>query len=245
MRPYLPETADNYEFGMKSDLLDGRMRFNATVFHNEYKNQQLTVGRLVDGQPTADLINAQQATLSGVEIETMARLSDSLTFTATMGYIRGDYDEFTVMDNVTVVSGDGSLSGQEVERDLSDTEFGSGPSYSFDLGLMHNMSLGDSGELMTSIGATFKDATDYTLNNTPSSQQPSYWVVDGRMTWFMANDKTSVSLWVNNLFDKDYVTTMLDQAGDIQIGGIDQGLGMAASYWGEPRRYGLELKHRF
>ena len=23
MRPYLPETADNYEFGMKSDLLDG------------------------------------------------------------------------------------------------------------------------------------------------------------------------------------------------------------------------------
>jgi iron complex outermembrane receptor protein len=245
MRPYLPETADNYEFGMKSDLLDGRMRFNATVFHNEYKNQQLTVGRLVDGQPTADLINAQQATLSGVEIETMARLSDSLTFTATMGYIRGDYDEFTVMDNVTVVSGDGSLSGQEVERDLSDTEFGSGPSYSFDLGLMHNMSLGDSGELMTSIGATFKDATDYTLNNTPSSQQPSYWLVDGRMTWFMANDKTSVSLWVNNLFDKDYVTTMLDQAGDIQIGGIDQGLGMAASYWGEPRRYGLELKHRF
>ena len=245
MRPYLPETADNYEFGMKSDLLDGRMRFNATVFHNEYKNQQLTVGRLVDGQPTADLINAQQATLSGVEIETMARLSDSLTFTATMGYIRGDYDEFTVMDNVTVVSGDGSLSSQEVERDLSDTEFGSGPSYSFDLGLMHNMSLGDSGELMTSIGATFKDATDYTLNNTPSSQQPSYWVVDGRMTWFMANDKTSVSLWVNNLFDKDYVTTMLDQAGDIQIGGIDQGLGMSASYWGEPRRYGLELKHRF
>ena len=245
MRPYLPETADNYEFGMKSDLLDGRMRFNATVFHNEYKNQQLTVGRLVDGQPTADLINAQQATLSGVEIETMARLSDSLTFTATMGYIRGDYDEFTVMDNVTVVSGDGSLSSQEVERDLSDTEFGSGPSYSFDLGLMHDMSLGDSGELMTSIGATFKDATDYTLNNTPSSQQPSYWLVDGRMTWFMANDKTSVSLWVNNLFDKDYVTTMLDQAGDIQIGGIDQGLGMAASYWGEPRRYGLELKHRF
>lgn len=73
----------------------------------------------------------------------------------------------------------------------------------------------------------------------------AYWLVDGRMTWFMANDKTSVSLWVNNLFDKDYVTTMLDQAGDIQIGGIDQGLGMAASYWGEPRRYGLELKHRF
>ena len=245
MRPYLPETADNLELGMKSDLFDGRVRFNATAFHNQYKNQQLTVGRLVDGQPTADLINAQEASLSGIEIESMARLTDSLTLSATMGYIRGDYEEFTVIDNVTVVTDSGSLTSEEVERDLSDIEFGSGPSYSLDLSLMHTMSLGNSGELVSSIGATFKDAVSYSLTNTPSSQQPSYWLVDGRMTWFMANDKTSLSLWVNNLFDKDYVTTMLDQAGDIQIGGADQGLGMAASYWGEPRRYGLELRHRF
>ena len=245
MRSYLPETADNYELGMKSDLADGKLRLNATVFHNQYKNQQLTVGRLVDGQPTADLINAQKATLYGVEIESTARLSDSLTFTAMLGYVKGEYDEFTIMDNVTVVTGDGSLASQEVERDLSGTEFGSGPTYSFDFGFMHIMNLGDSGEVVSSIGASYTDAISYTLSNTPSSQQPSYWLLDGRVSWMMANDKTSVSFWVNNLLDKDYVTNMLDQAGDIQIGGIDQGLGMAASYWGEPRRYGLELKHRF
>ena len=245
MRSYLPETADNYELGMKSDLADGKLRLNATVFHNQYKNQQLTVGRLVDGQPTADLINAQKATLYGVEIESTARLSDSLTFTAMLGYVKGEYDEFTIMDNVTVVTGDGSLASQEVERDLSGTEFGSGPTYSFDFGFMHIMNLGDSGEVVSSIGASYTDAISYTLSNTPSSQQPSYWLLDGRVSWMMANDKTSVSFWVNNLLDKDYVTNMIDQAGDIQIGGIDQGLGMAASYWGEPRRYGLELRHRF
>ena len=173
MRSYLPETADNYELGMKSDLADGKLRLNATVFHNQYKNHQLTVGRLVDGQPTADLINAQKATLYGVEIESTARLSDSLTFTAMLGYVKGEYDEFTIMDNVTVVTSDGSLASQEVERDLSGTEFGSGPTYSFDFGFMHIMNLGDSGEVVSSIGASYTDAISYTLSNTPSSQQPS------------------------------------------------------------------------
>ena len=30
--PYEPSTLENFEFGIRSDLLDGRLRFNATVF---------------------------------------------------------------------------------------------------------------------------------------------------------------------------------------------------------------------
>ena len=94
-------------------------------------------------------------------------------------------------------------------------------------------------------GATFKDDRFYTLVNTPSSLAPSYWLLDGRVTWFMPNEKTSVSLWGSNLTDEEYVTTMLSQSGDREIGGIDASLGMTADYWGEPRRFGLELKHQF
>ncbi|MFZ9129739.1 MAG: TonB-dependent receptor [Pseudomonadales bacterium] len=246
MRAYLPETADNFEFGVKSDLIDGRLRLNATVFSNQYENQQLTVGRLVNGQPTADLINAQQATLNGFELEVLGRLTDQLTVTLSLGYLKGEYDEFTVIDNVTVVAEDGSLSSVETERDLSYIEFGNkGKNLSMDIGLLHNMSLGGGGEIVSSIGATFKDDRYYTLENTPSSFQPSYWLVDGRITWFLSNGQSSVSLWGNNLTDKDYVTTMIDQAGTIQIGGADPSLGMAASYWGEPRRFGLEFRHSF
>src|SRR5690606_17779846 len=32
----------NYEFGVKSDWLDGRMRVNANVFYIDWTNQQLT-----------------------------------------------------------------------------------------------------------------------------------------------------------------------------------------------------------
>ena len=145
-----------------------------------------------------------------------------------------------------MVAEDGSLSSVETERDLSYIEFGNkGKNLSMDVGLLHNMNLAGAGELVSSIGATFKDDRYYTLENTPSSFQPSYWLVDGRITWFLSNGQSSLSLWGNNLTDEDYVTTMIDQAGTIQIGGTDPSLGMAASYWGEPRRFGLEFKHSF
>ena len=66
MRFYEPEISGNWEAGIKSLLMDGRLLVNLTGFHNSYKNQQITVGRTVDGQPTADLLNAQKATLYGV-----------------------------------------------------------------------------------------------------------------------------------------------------------------------------------
>ena len=33
-----PETSKSYEIGLKSDLFDGRMRFNVTAFHQKFKN---------------------------------------------------------------------------------------------------------------------------------------------------------------------------------------------------------------
>ncbi|MCZ6618766.1 MAG: TonB-dependent receptor, partial [Gammaproteobacteria bacterium] len=72
MRPFEPEISDNWEVGMKSQWFDRRVQLNLNAFRNDYENQQITVSRLVGGQPTADLINAQEATIEGVEMEIQA-----------------------------------------------------------------------------------------------------------------------------------------------------------------------------
>ena len=90
MRPYLPEVSNNFEAGFKSDLMDRMLRLNGTVFYNTYENQQLTVGRIVNGQPTADLINAQEAVLWGVEYEVIAQLSGGWAVSSTGGYLSGE-----------------------------------------------------------------------------------------------------------------------------------------------------------
>lgn len=245
MRPYLPEVSNNFEFGVKSDLMNGNLRVNATAFTNQYKNQQLTVGRIVNGQPTADLINAQEATLNGLELELIGQLTDTLSLSVTGGYIKGKYNNFTVDDNVTVTEDDGSISSVIVTRDLSDIEFGSGASVTGDISLLHILPLAKNGELVSSIGASFRDKTSYTLENTPSGYADSYWLIDARVTWFLSDEQTSIALWSANLANKSYVTTMLNQSGNVEIGGTDASLGMTADYWGAPRRFGLEVRHSF
>lgn len=240
MRPYLPEESDNWELGIKSDFFDSRLRVNASAFLNSYENQQLTVSRLVDGQPTADLINAQEATIQGLELEVLSELTDTLSVRLAAGYIEGEYDKFTVEDNVIDPA---TLVETIVVRDLSDIEFGNnGDELSADISLLHQVSF-DFGVLTSSIGFSYKDDQYYELENTPSSKAANYWLLDARITWALPNGQTTISLWGTNLTDKKYVDNMINQSGNVEIGGSDPSLGMTADYWGNPRRYGLELRH--
>jgi iron complex outermembrane receptor protein len=247
MRPFEPEISDNFEVGMKSTLRDGTLRLNVTGFHNSYENQQVTVGRIVNGQPTADLINAQEATLTGVELEMLAQLTDALTMSVTWGHLDGQYDKFTVDDNTSQII-DGVLTETIIERDLSGTGFGAGDdgvSDTFDVSLIHTTSLSSGGDLVSQIGFTRYDSAYQTLLNVPSSLAPAYNLVDGRITWNLADGATSLTLWGTNLLDKDYIVGMLHQGGDLEVGGIDFSLGMIADYWGQPRRLGLEWRKNF
>ncbi len=246
MRRFLPETSDNYEFGMKGEFLDNRLRVNATLFSTTYENQQVTVGRIVNGTPIADLVNAQEATLEGMEFEILAQLSDSLVLTAMLATFEGEYDEFIIEDNTTVTNADGSLSTLVVERDITDTGFGGNDDrLTWDVSLIHTYDLGDGSDIQSTIGISYHDEENYTLEDVPSSVADDYELVDARITWNLADGQTSISLWGTNLTDEEYVNNMLSQSGDIEIGGTNFSLGMTADYWGEPRRYGIEFRRNF
>lgn len=247
MRAYEPEVSDNYEFGFKSEFFNSKLRVNASAFINDYQNQQLTVGRVVNGQATADLINAQEAQIKGLELEVLGQLTDALSIAISAGYIEGDYKKFTVDDNAIETNPDtGEITESIVVRDLSDVEFGNnGDELSFDVSLLHIMDLGNNGDITSSLGYSYKDDQYSTLRNTPSSFEPSYWLLDSRVTWNLPNGKTHISLWGTNLTDEEYVDTQINQSGDLAVGGTDPSLGMTAVYWGAPQRFGLEVRHTF
>ena len=245
MRPFEPEISDNFEVGMKSTLRDGKLRLNVTGFHNSYENQQVTVGRIVNGQPTADLINAQEALLIGLELEMLAQLSEDWTMSLTWGHLDGQYDVFTVNDNVIDPV---TLAESIVVRDLSGTGFGAGDdgvSNTFDVSFIHTASLPSGADVVSQIGMSRYDSSYNTLLNVPSSLAPAYNLVDGRVTWNFADGSNSLTLWGTNLLDKDYIVGMLHQGGDLEVGGVDFSLGMIADYWGQPRRLGLEWRKNF
>ena len=192
------------------------------------------------------MVNAQEATLEGMEFEILAQLSDSLVLTAMLATFEGEYDEFIIEDNTTVTNADGSLSTLVVERDITDTGFGGNDDrLTWDVSLIHTYDLGDGSDIQSTIGISYHDEENYTLEDVPSSVADDYELVDARITWNLADGQTSISLWGTNLTDEDYVNNMLSQSGDIEIGGTNFSLGMTTDYWGEPRRYGVEFRRNF
>jgi iron complex outermembrane receptor protein len=73
------ETVDSIELGFKSNLLDGRARFNIAAFAYEIKDQQLTA---VGGTTNFNtLINADKSIGRGIEIDLDAYVTDNLLLT--------------------------------------------------------------------------------------------------------------------------------------------------------------------
>ena len=88
---YDNETLWNYELGLKSELLEGRLRLNAAVFHLEWDDLQfesfffLTPGDLSTN--VDQIISIEDAEASGMEMEFAALVTDGLTISGGFGYL--------------------------------------------------------------------------------------------------------------------------------------------------------------
>ncbi len=236
MRPFEPEISGNWEGGIKSTWFDNRVLLNVTLFHNTYENQQITVGRLVDGNPTADLINAQEATLYGVEAEFRAELPGGWYALGSYGWVDGEYDEFTVQDNQIGPPPD--FVETIITRDLSDTTVVRGAPYTYSIAVGNTHVFNDGSSLTGQVGWAFRGRTYNTLETVRSSRQGKYGLLDARFVYTFPNDRTSLAFWGTNLLDREYYESAIDlSSGPSRSGTITK-------YWGEPQRFGLELTHR-
>lgn len=90
---YGPESNWTYEAGIKTDLLDNRLRFNAAYFHNRISDLTLnaTVPSPIPGVNAFPVQNAGNATIQGVEIEATAVPTDGLTLYANAALMDGKF----------------------------------------------------------------------------------------------------------------------------------------------------------
>jgi iron complex outermembrane receptor protein len=86
---FAPESNRAIEAGIKSDLLNRRLRINAAVFQNKVGNQQLAQFSTTTGFQT---LNVGRATQRGFELEVTARPISSLTLGANYGYVKATTD---------------------------------------------------------------------------------------------------------------------------------------------------------
>ncbi len=105
MASFDPETVISYEIGLKSELFDRRLRFNASAYHNIYTDLAVNIPR-VDAPPgtfATRVGNAGEVTYTGFDVETQAILNDNFSIEANLGYVDIEYQEF--MTGQSVVPG--------------------------------------------------------------------------------------------------------------------------------------------
>jgi iron complex outermembrane receptor protein len=210
---YQPETLNAYEVGMKSTLGPGTT-FNLAAFHYDYRNYQafVQVG-------FTQVVRNLPAKVSGIEADFTTRPAPGLTFQLSASYLNSEVKNVLLPDGVTLLSHDlpqaPDFSGSAMVR------------YEFDLA---------GGTASIQADGLFQSSMCFTVMCAPVEQEKGYAVGNARVGFTTADEKVSVAVFVNNLFNRKYRVYAFD----------------GSLYWGDtlgvyakPRTWGINLRYNF
>ncbi|HWJ70751.1 MAG TPA: TonB-dependent receptor [Sphingobium sp.] len=233
--PFDPETLTSYELGLKTDLLDRRLRLNVAAFISDYDNIQLTLLSCPqysdpsttddDFGPCAANANAGDGRIKGFEVEATLRPTTGLVIDGALSYLDFHYKRIN-----PAAGGPGNPNGPQLNNTMPYT-----PKWKWSVGIQYEMDLGSAGSLTPRFDASYQDVTFSNPGNTLLERIPAYTLANARLTWRNGAGDLEVAGEVTNLFGKYYYITAYDSAG----------AGFATAQPGSPRQWALSVKKRF
>lgn len=221
-QPYNPETVDNFELGVKSELFDNRLRLNATIFNMDYQDKQeelqLPSDQTGTGQKTV-VINPSSATIRGIEFDVQAYLLDGLSLRANLGYLDSEYDDFVYTD----------VEGTVI--DLSNLEFRRAPTWTGTVDATYEWDVAG-GQAWVRGSYRYIDDHFTTATNNPESANDSQGLLDASVNYAVGD--LQFSLFGRNLTDEDTYTHGYEVAGLWSYAATRR-----------PRTYGFEVVYNF
>lgn len=226
---YDPESVDNFEIGWKTEWLNGRVRFNGSVFLMEYDDKQeeqsvpTTQGT---GQQTI-VTNAASAEIKGLEFDLLARVSNNFTIAANLGVLDSKFKKLVDTDPATPVN----------RRDLSYLKLRRAPELTATISPNFTWPVGN-GSLWVQADLRYVDDQELTFLNSPQSRVKAHEVLDASVGYRFNN--TSVMVWGMNLTDDDSWTQAYDVGTSVTFPGLWTYAAARA-----PRSFGVRVTHNF
>jgi iron complex outermembrane receptor protein len=185
--PFDPETVSSFEFGLKSETFEKRLRANLALFYNDYKNLQVSFYDPVYVGSRRG--NAGKATTYGVELETDASITDRLGAQFSVGYLNANYDQYKGAGGPGVDADGHRLIGA--------------PRWSVSGGVTYDIPVHIPGSLRVGLDAQYQSAIYSNALERPQDRTPGQTFVNGTLTWNSPDPHWSVVLSGKNLFDTD------------------------------------------
>jgi iron complex outermembrane recepter protein len=217
-----PETAWNYEAGVKSSWMDGKARINAAYFITDYRNFQARVGGTDVG--SFPVLNAGKLRIQGVELETTLRPVPQFTFGASLGYLKAKYREFR----------DTRFAGADRSGDTPPFA----PEFTVRLSADYFQPVAATGGNIL-LGADLRHVSSQFLsvdNRRPALFEDGYTLVNAYLGWASDNGRWSIRGGVKNITNEIYKTDAQEfsNVGNIQT-----------AYYGDPRTYSIGVSFKY
>lgn len=218
---FSPEKLDAYEVGVKSDLLDRRLRVNASAFYYDYSNLQ--VSRFVNSQ--VSYYNGAAARVYGLDVDFEARPVRRLTLSGGLTLLHDRFTDFpNAVISTQVPTGIVITTGSAKDNRLPFT-----PDFTGTLTAQYTAPIGTA-ELGLDASVTYNDGFFSQPDNI--LRQPSYFYVSAGVRVTLA-DGLTLRAWGRNLANEAIVTTLAAGTFNSNV-----------SYQ-PPRTYGLTIGARF
>lgn len=227
--PYDQETATSYELGLKSMLLDRRLRLNLAYYHTDYNNYQGLVSACPDISPPgfpfcSATRNIGDAKIDGFEVEFDARPVEGLSIDGSFSWT-----------DFRFVSG---LAGSGIVPGVTEAMFV--PEWKYSIGAQYEIPVGSAGSVTPRIDWTWQSAMESNIPNNVAGfelgEVEARGLLNARLTYRTADENWEVALAATNLTDKFYYNNKYDRVS--QSGNV---YGMP----GRPREFMLSIKRKF
>lgn len=229
-----PESVNNYEVGIKTQWLDRALTINAAAFWTEITNYQTAITEQV-----ANTVNVRQYIANipgvrsrGIEADVIAAPSDRVSVYASIAYADTTYSSYPNAPQAPEWLNLGGI------QDLSGVQLPGVPKFTYTLGGDASLPLGPLAgrDAALYLHADWSHRSTFNTSSSDSryADVPGYGIANARFGLRSEDGLIDLSLWVKNLFDKDYFQTLSPGA-----------TGLVTALIGEPRTTGITLRTRF
>jgi iron complex outermembrane receptor protein len=219
---YTPEKLTSYEVGYKSQWFDNTLTFNASAFHYDYSDFQ--VSQIVG--LSLNVTNAAGAQVDGLELEGAWAADENWSLNANFSYINAYYTDFSNTDGLNPAAG---------LQDLNGNLLNDSPRVSVNAGIVYSSDPLAWGHITAMADASYRSRTYFREFNAIQDSQEPYGLLNLNINWDSPDGKYSGRIYANNLLNESYVQAMGDSTS----------IGTRYVTWGSPQQIGFEVRVHF
>ena len=217
-----PEHVNAYEIGFKGRTSDGSFTLSAAAFLADYTNLQVQANRSDPATGVVQFVstNAGQSQTKGFEIEATLRPTDGFTVNAAVTYAKSTIDIDGLNCPLQLQAAAPVMSGTPVnicyrpavgatpQQNLRGKPLAASPKWRISVSPRYETEISSNLAAFGQFSVNFTSAQQFAVEQDPLLVQPAYALVDASIGLKTIDDRYSLTLFVKNLFDENYLTSI-------------------------------------